>query len=275
MKSVIAIFGIFFLIHNCVSATVSPNGTLPLGVWIDGNTPTTGFYSFFFSSTVDDEISLELTATGVNVGFRLLDNDGTLVFFIDSSVGNLIRFSFCSDQFPTRTGMREVQLRSITPGSSFPYQLRMNVTNGLIVPGENSALFGSTSTPHPADLYYVDVPTLDDPLRIFLNLIQFPTPMNPEAISIRFGQCVDNFFSNNDFFGQYDHTTPFPLLFEISNSTVPSLEVGRYYIGLDISFTDLTYGIGACFGDGCNVTFISNPTSSSSTNKIRIKPSSI
>jgi len=268
LKFTIAILSIFFLIHNCVAVTVAPNGTLPLGVWVDGNTPTTSFYSFFFNSTVDDDVSLELTATGINVRLLLFDNDGTIITGFDTSITTMAIISFCSDEFPTGTGAREVRLSSVVSGNSFPYQLRINVTNGLIIPAQDSALYASTLAPYISEFYYIDVLSLDDPLRVFFNLIQFPTPMNDEDISIRFGQCADNFFSNNDFFTQYDHTTPFPLSFEISNSTLPPLTTGRYYIRLDIFSTDLTYGIGACLGENCNVTFISNPTTTNTMSTV-------
>ena len=255
--------GFYLFLCYCISISlsvvISPNGTLPTNIWVQGNTPINGYYSFYFNSTINDEVTIELRGD-LNVFMLLYDGIGLNIFGLTTN--NPGARSTCSADFSNPNGIREVRMSSIDSISHF-YEIKINIRNTLIIPDINSALYrtivDSDIIPRSRGYYSINVESLvEQPLRIFFDFIQLSGNfiIFIEKIKVKFQECPG--VLGNDIVKIFDDTTSFPIIIEIglnTSSFVP-LSVGTYYIATEIFLIDeCIYGIGACFGKDCVVNF--------------------
>ncbi len=257
--------GFYLFLCYCISISlsivISPNGTLPTNIWVQGNTPINGYYSFYFNSTINDEVTIELRGDP-NVFMVLYDEIGLNIFGL-ATINNLdyIALSTCSADFSNPNGIREVRMSSIDSISHF-YEIKINIRNTLIIPDINSALYrtivDSDIIPRSTGHYSINVESLVEPLRIFFDFIQLDDNIFiTEKILVNFEKCSPSGFLGNDISQNIDDSTSFPIIIEISpNTSIFPLSIGTYYIETQIIWLDeCIYGIGACFGKDCIVNF--------------------
>ena len=225
IQKIISLFLCYF-ISISLSVLVLPNGTLPTNnIWVQGNTPTNGYYSFYFNSTINDEVTIELRGEQ-NVFMVLYDGIGFNIFALATNNNlNHTAQSTCSADFFNPNGIREVRMSSLDAGISHFYQIKINIRNTLILPDINSALYStlidSSIIPRSREHYSINVESLEQPLRIFFDLIQLSdnSILFQEKIKVKFGECVSPGISGNDIIQDFDDSTSFPIIIEVSNTS--------------------------------------------------------